>query len=59
MISVFSSMPLKIEYAVENFFFLKLKDLRIEALPFTGRVHFIDKKDRIVAVAFRKELEQP
>jgi hypothetical protein len=45
---------LKIECAVANFFFIKLRDLRFEAEPNTGRVYFIDKKDRIVAVATQR-----
>jgi hypothetical protein len=36
-LAVFSSTTLRIEYAVDHFFFLKLKDLRIESEPFTGR----------------------
>jgi hypothetical protein len=42
-LAVFGSTTLRIEYArLITSFFLKLKDLRIESEPFTGRVYFID-----------------
>ena len=49
-LNVFGTTPLKIEFAVDHFFFLKLRDLRIESFQNTGRVYFIDKANRIVAV---------
>lgn len=50
-----SAQPLRIVIQAPAFFAIDPKKLRVEETEFTGRVYFIDKKDRIVAVGERKQ----
>jgi hypothetical protein len=44
-----SSPSLKMEFAVPNFFAIKMRDVEIESVPETGRTYFLHR-GQIVAV---------